>query len=403
MKTKLLITFITICEIGFAQGSWTQKANFGGTGRAGAVGFSIGTKGYIGTGTEGSGSSGPNKKDFWEWDQLTDTWTQMADFGGTARSYAVGFSIGTKGYIGTGYDGTDKKKDFWEWNQSNNTWTQKASFGGTARYCSVGFSINSKGYIGTGYDDNSSTKKDFWEWDQASDTWTQKANLGGSVRGEAIGFSIGSKGYIGTGNDSSSLLKKDFWEWNQTSDTWTQMADFGGTARRNVLGFSVGTKGYIGTGYDGAGNKKDIWEWDQAGNVWSQKTNFGGTSRSQSIGFSIGTLGYIGTGMGGGINNQQDFWEFDPTAVTGINEVNLDNLISVYPNPASDFIIVNLDNVNNAKTTLTIFSVTGAIIRTEAIQQNQKQFNVKDLSNGIYTIEIKSSEGSKKQKLIIKR
>ena len=31
-----------------------------------------------------------------------DTWTQKADFGGTARDSAVGFSIGSKGYIGTG-------------------------------------------------------------------------------------------------------------------------------------------------------------------------------------------------------------------------------------------------------------------------------------------------------------
>ena len=31
-------------------------------------------------------------------------WTQKADFGGTARDCAAGFSIGSKGYIGTGYD-----------------------------------------------------------------------------------------------------------------------------------------------------------------------------------------------------------------------------------------------------------------------------------------------------------
>ena len=401
MKTKLIILFITFYGHAYAQGSWAQKANFGGTGRAGAVGFSIGTKGYIGTGTEGSGSSGPNKNDFWEWDQLTDTWTQMADFAGTARSYAIGFSIGNKGYIGTGYDGTNKKNDFWEWNQSNNTWLQKANFGGTARYCSVGFSINSKGYIGTGYDDNSSTKKDFWEWDQASDTWTQKASLGGSVRGEAIGFSIGSKGYIATGNDSSALLKKDFWEWDQASDTWTQKADFGGTARRNALGFSIGTKGYIGTGYDGGSSKKDIWEWDQTNNIWSQKANFGGTSRSQAVSFSIGTLGYIGTGMDG-INNRQDFWEFNPAA-TGINEVKLDNLISVYPNPASDFATITINNGCNANIILTIYSVKGELIRTETLQGNQKQINVKDLSKGIYFIEIKSKDWVGKQKMIIQR
>ena len=41
-------------------------------------------------------------KDFWEYDPATNAWTQKADFGGTARLDAVGFSIGSKGYIGTG-------------------------------------------------------------------------------------------------------------------------------------------------------------------------------------------------------------------------------------------------------------------------------------------------------------
>ena len=90
-------------------------------------------------------------KDFWEYDPAANTWTQKADFGGTARYGAVGFSIGSKGYIGTGYDGS-YIKDFWEYDPAANTWTQKADFGGTARYGAVGFSIGSKGYIGTGYD-----------------------------------------------------------------------------------------------------------------------------------------------------------------------------------------------------------------------------------------------------------
>ena len=81
----------------FAQGTWTPKADFGGTGRWGAVGFSIGNKGYIGTGWD----NGPHQ-DFWEYNPSTDAWTQKANFGGTARYGAVGFSIGNKGYIGTG-------------------------------------------------------------------------------------------------------------------------------------------------------------------------------------------------------------------------------------------------------------------------------------------------------------
>src|SRR6266705_3202749 len=93
-----------------AQDTWTQKADFGGAARSGAVGFSIGSKGYIGTGAD---SGFVFQKDFWEYDPATNAWTQKADFGGTARSGAVGFSIGSKGYIGTGADNSGLRNDFW--------------------------------------------------------------------------------------------------------------------------------------------------------------------------------------------------------------------------------------------------------------------------------------------------
>ena len=97
-------------------GKWTQKADFGGIERDSAVGFSIGTKGYIGTG--GNYDFG-SLKDFWEYDPSTNTWTQKADFGGAGRWDAVGFSIGTKGHIGTGWNGSNFFNDFWEYDPGN--------------------------------------------------------------------------------------------------------------------------------------------------------------------------------------------------------------------------------------------------------------------------------------------
>src|SRR5438552_1474100 len=100
-----------------------------------------------------------------------NTWTRKADFGGTARYGAAGFSIGSKGYIGTGYDGSDRK-DFWEYDPVTNAWTQKADFGGAGRWASVGFSIGSKGYIGTGSNRSMTVYyKDFWEYDPATNAW----------------------------------------------------------------------------------------------------------------------------------------------------------------------------------------------------------------------------------------
>jgi len=284
-------------------GTWTQKADFGGKARNSAVGFSIGGKGYTGTGYDGSYC-----KDFWEYDPAQNTWTQKADFGGMARNSAVGFSIGSRGYIGTGYDGS-YYKDFWEYDPALNTWTQKADFGGKIRKAAVGFSIGSRGYIGTGYD--GSYHKDFWEYDPALNTWTQKADFGGAARDSAVGFSIGSRGYAGTG--SSGSYCKDFWEYDPVKNIWKQKADFGGAARSSAVGFSTNNKGYIGTGYDGS-YYKDFWEYDSVKNIWERKADFGGTARYGAVGFLVGTKKYIGTGYDTAL--VRDFWAFDPGGIS---------------------------------------------------------------------------------------
>lgn len=305
MKTKLLVALLVMCGMAKAD-SWTSKASYGGTKRKQSVSFSIGTKGYIGTGYLQSGK----QKDFWEWDQATNVWTQKANFGGTARAGAVGFSIGTMGYIGTGQDNDSLRSDFWEWDQGTNVWTLKANFKGTARSGAVGFSIGTKGYFGTGSD--GANKQDFWEWNQTTNTWTQKAIFGGTARYGAVGFSIGTKGYIGTGTDGTN--QQDFWEWDQALDTWTQKANFGGSARSYAVGFSIGTKGYLGTGYDGA-YKNDFWQWDQSNNTWIQKANFIGAAIDEAACFSIGSYGYVGTGYTGAAQTAT-FYEYNPITIT---------------------------------------------------------------------------------------
>src|SRR5713101_5953478 len=124
---------------------------------------------------------------------------------------------------------------------AQDTWTQKADFGGAARFGAVGFSIGSKGYIGTGYD--GAYRKDFWEYDPGTNAWSQKADCCPPAREGAVGFSIGDKGYVGTGSFSHGF-KKDFWEYDPATNAWTQKADFGGTAREGAVGFSIGSKGY---------------------------------------------------------------------------------------------------------------------------------------------------------------
>ena len=122
------------------------------------------------------------------------------------------------------------------------TWTQKADFGGGGRWSAVGFSIGSKGYLGTGSNASLGRERDFWEYDPAANTWTQKADyIEGSVVG-AVGFSIGSKGYIGTGWNYRGEYLKVFWEYDPAANTWTQKADFGGTGDMAPLVSPLGVR-----------------------------------------------------------------------------------------------------------------------------------------------------------------
>ncbi|TAL57975.1 MAG: T9SS type A sorting domain-containing protein [Bacteroidetes bacterium] len=328
----LTIFFLPLCDA-FSQNTWTPKANLSALGRVHAVGFSIGNKGYIGTGYDQTTyTTSYLVADFWEWDQATNVWTQKADYGGGAVAYAVGFSIGTKGYVGTGAGptyGGNYKNDFWEYNPATNIWAQKADVGGGIRKGAVGFSIGTKGYIGTGYDGTGNGTQDFWEYDQSTDIWTQKAGYASLWKtAYAVGFSIGSRGYIGTGwgktSTSSSGTISDFWEWNQLSNTWTQKANFPGVGRFLAVGFSIANKGYIGTGSDKNGDPlQSFWQWDQASNTWTQMPNYGGGPMRGAVGFSIGNKGYIGTGSLAFVKDSLStgFWEFSDSTACSVTAV----------------------------------------------------------------------------------
>ena len=82
-----------------------------------ATGFSIGNYGYIGIGDTSMGYN-LSLQDFWQYNPNTNTWCQVANYGGGTREYAPAFVIGNKGYVGTGCKvvGTSYVyyKDFWE-------------------------------------------------------------------------------------------------------------------------------------------------------------------------------------------------------------------------------------------------------------------------------------------------
>lgn len=317
MKKSLLLLFPLITAICVGQGIWSPKANFSAGTRYGAFYFSIGSKGYVGTGTD---DTSPYKTDLWEYDAHSGVWTQLADFAGGVRSYAIGFSVGSKGYAGTGISASYSwKDDMWEYDPASNTWAIKDTFPAGPRYHFAAFTVGTKAYLGTGeYREgpwtNSTYYNDFWEFDPAAaptHQWTQKADVPLQGRTAARGFSIGSKGYIGFGVYYYDTRMNDLWEYDPPTDTWTRKADLPAEGRYQPALFSLGTKGYVVGGHFYSG-LKDVWEFDPAApdaTAWTRLEDFPGEPRSFAVGMTIGETAYVGLGTNGAVP-LGDWWSY---------------------------------------------------------------------------------------------
>lgn len=380
----------------FAQNMWQKKASCGGSKRERAVGFSIGGKGYIGTGQD---TSALMLKDLWEYDTLTNAWTQKADFAGVARRDAVGFAIGSKGYIGTGIDNASSQTgnllfDFWEYDPSANLWTQKADYPGNAGggiYYATGFETSGMGYVCCGKEASSNYSDELWQYNPGSDSWMQRASFPPGVRYGLTSFSVNGKGYVGTGADEN-LFNRDLWEYNPTNDSWIQKADVPGSARFSCTGFSIGTKGYIVLGTDG-GMRNDLFEYNPTTNSWVVRAAYAGVARRSASAFVCGSKAYVGTGNSD-LGTRKDMYVYTPWAPLGVEEITSENFVSVFPNPIVTSATVCVTNQKvHSPFQFFIYDLTGKkIFSMENIFSQQFQIERGKIPSGVYLYELSNEK-----------
>jgi N-acetylneuraminic acid mutarotase len=326
-------------------GNWVLRSTFGGVARSEAVAFVIGDYAYVGTGYD---PNNPNNR-LTSMFQYTPSgtkgnWTQVADFLGAGRGSAVAFTVGTTGYVGSGYDGNKPLNDFYSYNPGSNSWTAVASLanGATAypRYDAVAFGIGNYGYVTTGYD-GSYWLNDLWQYDPANNVWNRKVNLPGNKRADAVAFVYKNKGYVVTGSNGSSSSTGavyDFWMYDPSkADTlaWTQLRDIANTSTQTyddayinivrsnaaaftILGTTSGDKAYITTGKNGS-LYTYTWEYDFATDLWREKTPYEGPAREGAVGFTVRNRGFVTTGISGS-TAFDDLREFHPNEVYNAND-----------------------------------------------------------------------------------
>lgn len=119
-------------------------------------------------------------------------------------------------------------------------------------------------------------------------------------------------------------------------------------------------------------------EFDPLTNSYTKKIDFTGENGRLPIYGSLLEVGYVGIGEESG---QQS--------------------IKIYPNPANDFIYVSF--INKPKHfEYILYTLTGQLIKQGQVSGNYAEIEVDFLTTGTYLLELKSSEGSSFNKILIK-
>ncbi len=402
----------------FAENNWEQKADFPGDGRSAVSSFGFSDYGFVGLGYDGEDF----RRSFYAYDPLTDSWFQTESLGGAIgegleRNVAAAFTIGNKGYIGTGQGGDPFLNDFWEYNYLTNIWTPKTSVGGIDRRSGIGFSVEGKGYIGLGQD-GSGLKKDLWQFDTISNTWTQKADFGGTARRLAVAFVIESRVFVGTGDDGA--FKNDIYEYNAGANAWFLRNDFGGSARYGSAAFSLNGKGYLVCGYDTTlTNRNDFWEYDPITDSWLQLPDFPGGARTNLTAFVIDTMAFVGMGYDTGFHYDIWLWgdttniihqDTTDTTVAVLNLFSPLENFELFPNPVNNYATVNINStVDFTNALIRIYDMQGNDVSSRcnwnriSFLNNTTSFTFqnKDLPKGVYQMVVSFADDMGVKKFIV--
>ncbi len=289
---------------------WTQRANFGPSGRSTtAMAFDVSRKCTVLFGGYAS-SSNAVLSDTWQWDG--SAWVQISDMGPLVPAFAMAYLTGRSQMMllaaTVSQTGHLYPSQTWIWNQQG--WTQVDELGpANPSMCAYDQSRDRVVVLTTDYAEAGQT----WEWD--GNSWTQVEDSGPSPRyGGSLAYDSGNKQVVLLGGLSlTDQPLGDTWGWDGT--TWRQLAAFGPPPRSAAgIAYDASRKcvvlfgGLGGRPEDGTLAPPDTWEWD--GKRWTQRQDMGPTNRlAPAMAFDSQRNLVV---LFGGSTGSTETWEYAP-------------------------------------------------------------------------------------------
>jgi N-acetylneuraminic acid mutarotase len=259
-----------------------------------SFGFAIDDIGYLVAGQTANGYSNA----FYTYAADSDSWSELDDFPGDARGYAIGDQWDGKAWFGFGQGPNGFLNDLWVFDPSTGIWEEKASCPCSARMHPAFVAIDDHIYVGLG-NSAAGDLNDWWEYDMTTDTWAQKPTFPDDQRHHPYQFGVDSQVYVGFGHHNTEIYN-EWYRYDPSNETWTEMATLPDQGRVAGAQFAHAGKGYALSG-DGEGHTSmptgEFWQFDPANNSWSQWPAHPGMSRWAPSSFVINNEVYLINGM----------------------------------------------------------------------------------------------------------
>lgn len=396
-SNKLFLVFL-VPVLSFSQ-NWQQLANLSAAARDDGSAFVIGNTVYCGLGNaQGIGPS----SDLYRFDPLNDIWTSylVAPLPAIGRQYCSSFSYNQYGFIIGGVDANwNATNEVWRYDTTNNSWQQRTSMPDSL-FGSLCFFINNKAYVCGGRDQNNQGSRKVWEYDVVNDNWMPKNDMSFGPRWRSSGAVINNKGYLGFGADSMNKFKNKLYEYDPTGDSWLLLDSFPGQGRTYAVGGAVNNFLAFGLGIDSANLVyNDFYLYDVVAKQWLSQAPLPSAGRKGCISFVHNNNLYVTTGMDGALNRLAETWKVSNITLIA-NHSNIQKL-SIYPDPASDHVMIELPGTT---ADLIISNAIGVeVLKLPGPMEGRIELDVNNFPGGIYFLYMRGGQSGYSGKFIIRR
>lgn len=369
-------------------GQWTQVASPSDNFLTDhTFGFGLNGYGYLVTGTDDNGNI---RNDLYKYDPILDQFSQLEDFPGGARGFAIGDTWNDKAYFGFGASSNFAYGDLWEFDGNTETWTELASCPCGPRTHPAFIAHNDKVFVGLGGSSNGDLN-DWWIYDIATNSWSEAARFPAAERHHPYQFAIGDYIYVGFGHGGPNIYNT-WYQYDPSNNVWTQVESLPAQGRVAGQQFSWNGKGYILSGegeQHSAMLEGEFWSYDPVADSWEQLPSHPGNSRWAPASFVINDEVYLFNGQVYGLGPTRyisDAYKYNLSeAISSTEGIEAERDFSIYPNPTSDYLTIENKRKFSSDDNFSMFDVLGNEIMEFQIE-GRKKIDLSGLESGVYLL-----------------